>query len=579
MADAGSCRTSSDASGALARESGRWWMGRVEIDTSAPFESVKEAVTRFGGSAPWRPPLQLRQQLPSVVGVSDADFLVIKEQTANLEKDLIVKERETLDVLKELEATKMIVDGLKTKIKEEASEISKISEKNPDSTRIHPIVETELKAASRTENCLNQIKESRRSKPSPGLILMELKQAKVNLTRATSDLVDIRASVESLYSQIENERTMLDETRERISSNSSKISDLEKELHQTRLMIQFTKNDGNGGCMYPPDISQELHKLNSEVEQYRRMAEAGESEVLKMRAEIERTKASIKTAEIRFLAAKKMEEAAKAAEASTLAEIKALTDSDNPPEVLEKKSSMITLTTEEYESLGKKAQQADELSTERIKSAMAEVEEANRSKQELLQKVEEATLELKTSRKALMEALSRVESANQGKLAVEEALRRWRSEHHSQRRRPSHSTTRFKNPGPVHHHHHQRRDSKMLDVNGCSLVADGSKPVLRPTLSIGQILSRKLYGSGDLEAATQVALQAQPKVSLGQMLSRRQGSPSPPLSEDKATARRRMIPSKRKKFGFAGLSHLLANQNKKKMKAKKKRKKKLQQPS
>ncbi|CAA6656944.1 unnamed protein product [Spirodela intermedia] len=497
--------------------------------------------------------------------IADADFLVIKEQTANLEKDLIVKERETLDVLKELEATKMIVDGLKTKIKEEASEISKISEKNPDSTRIHPIVETELKAASRTENCLNQIKESRRSKPSPGLILMELKQAKVNLTRATSDLVDIRASVESLYSQIENERTMLDETRERISSNSSKISDLEKELHQTRLMIQFTKNDGNGGCMYPPDISQELHKLNSEV--------------LKMRAEIERTKASIKTAEIRFLAAKKMEEAAKAAEASTLAEIKALTDSDNPPEVLEKKSSMITLTTEEYESLGKKAQQADELSTERIKSAMAEVEEANRSKQELLQKVEEATLELKTSRKALMEALSRVESANQGKLAVEEALRRWRSEHHSQRRRPSHSTTRFKNPGPVHHHHHQRRDSKMLDVNGCSLVADGSKPVLRPTLSIGQILSRKLYGSGDLEAATQVALQAQPKVSLGQMLSRRQGSPSPPLSEDKATARRRMIPSKRKKFGFAGLSHLLANQNKKKMKAKKKRKKKLQQPS
>lgn len=470
----------------------------------------------------------------------------------------------------------MIVDGLKTKIKEEASEISKISEKNPDSTKTHPIVEAELKGASITENCLNQTEESGRSKQSPGLILLELKQAKVNLTRATSDLCGIRASVDSLYNQIENERSMLDETRERISSNSSKISELEKELHQTRLMIQFTKNDGNGGCTYPPDISQELHKLNSEVEQYKRMAEAGESEVARMRAEIERTKASIKTAEIRFLAAKKMEEAAKATEASTVAEIKALTDSDNPPEAPEKKSSTITLTAEEYETLGEKARQADELSTERIRSAMAEVEEANRSKQELLQKVEEATLELKASRKALMEALSRVESANQGKLAVEEALRRWRSEHHSQRRRPSHSTTRFKNPGPVHHHH-QRRDSKMLDVNGCSLVADGSRPVLRPTLSIGQILSRKLYGSGDLEAATQVTLQAQPKVSLGQMLSRRQGPPSPPVPEDKAAARKRMIPSKRKKFGFAGLSHLLANQSKNNMKTKKKRKKKLQQ--
>ncbi|KAK1283481.1 WEB family protein [Acorus calamus] len=45
-------------------------------------------------------------------------------------------------------------------------------------------------------------------------------------------------------------------------------------------------------------------------------------------SEIERTKASIKTAEIRCIAAKKMQEAAKASEAAALAEIKALTNNE-----------------------------------------------------------------------------------------------------------------------------------------------------------------------------------------------------------------------------------------------------------
>ncbi|MED6212930.1 hypothetical protein PIB30_088204 [Stylosanthes scabra] len=476
---------------------------RADIDTSLPFESVKEAFN----------------------SIKAFDIKKAEEQAAELEKDLIVKELETLDVLEELAAAKRIVEGLKQKVQKQALKYFSTPDVN---VNVHEQIGTpvikEMNQESYGGVVNNQEEHTLQTSSScsvlaPEVILMELKQVKMSLGRTISELKVIQSSVESLNNKVKMEKMFLERMREKYSSNFAAVSAQEREQLQARLDPPEPYVDTN--CTFDNQTNF-TGNFGSDYEKYSRKVETKGPKVSRPLPGCEEHGFSTKTAEMRWIAAKKMEEAAMAAEAIALAEMNVL---------------------------------------KKVVDSKSQTDEANISKLTILKKLQEATEEVLHSKQTLADALNRVETANRKQRAAKEAMWRWITENDLKGQAVYNFTCCNKfNQAKKH-----KGCSLPPEVTKSTIPNNVPKPVLRNSVSMRDVLSRKQVPEGYATRKEMEEHTERQKVALSQMLRALREDltlPLPAKVEKGESEQKQFEPQQRKRFGFIHISLPLSKPSK-----------------
>uniref|UniRef100_A0A0A9FG51 Uncharacterized protein n=1 Tax=Arundo donax TaxID=35708 RepID=A0A0A9FG51_ARUDO len=279
----------------------------------------------------------------------------------------------------------------------------------------------------------NQIEEARKQEKSMQeddiLLRNELEERRRSIAEMRDELCALKVTAAALKSEMDKGKAVLATMQQKEAMASITVSSLKLEIklsQQELEAVQAKEKECRDRMVEFPKILQDDAK---EADKAKFVAAKAQEELRKTKEEVEQAKAALSTTEFRLQAVLREIEAAKESERLTLNALTASEDAKVAVNIQQHGSTqMITLDLDKYTSLIDKSHRAEELMHERTAAAIAQLEVAKESELRTLSKLNEIMKALEERKQTLLATREQADRAIEGKLAMEQELRRWREE-------------------------------------------------------------------------------------------------------------------------------------------------------
>ncbi|WVZ65189.1 hypothetical protein U9M48_014598 [Paspalum notatum var. saurae] len=265
---------------------------------------------------------------------------------------------------------------------------------------------------------------------------------RVKLAKTRKELEDMRADIKkakdevrklwnvtaTMRANIEREEVDLMALRHKEHlasiSVSSQQEELSKTTHELNVVHERTK---------AAEMPEELHQATKVMEKAQSKAQMARHELAKVREEANQAKAQVNVVKLKLEAVTREILAVNASEEIAIASANALQDykedAQIEPQIDRVSNNYVTLSLEEYDALSKKAQDAEGLAKKRVIKAVEKIKEAKDAEVRSLNRLEQLTKQINERKLELRAAQEKANSAQSGKLTMENELRKRRAKH------------------------------------------------------------------------------------------------------------------------------------------------------